>query len=221
MKIQLHQFAHSPFCIPIAQALRSLSVPFVCVNIPYTDRSSLIRLTQGEYYQVPVLVHGRKIVYESGPESQDVAQYVDRHFAHGKLFPRSLGGLHTIVIQHLENEVEMATFKLVDPPYIRSISNLVDRTMVIRHKERKFGRGCVDAWWRHRTEIRRLADRVLHPYEERLRQSEFLFGNSQPVYADFLLFGILGNMTYQNYNRLSSRQRALQTWTERMEKFRF
>jgi hypothetical protein len=43
------------------------------VHVPNADRSELIRLTGGAYYQVPVLADGERLVYEGGPDSQDIA----------------------------------------------------------------------------------------------------------------------------------------------------
>lgn len=42
---------------------------------------------------------------------------------------------------------------------------------------------------------------VLVRFENVLRHQPFLFG-SVPLYADFLLFGAVGNLTFKNWNRL-------------------
>jgi glutathione S-transferase len=64
--------------------------------------------------------------------------------------------------------------------------------------------------------LRREADALLDRFEITLRHSRFLFGN-QPVYSDFLLLGILGNLTFRGYNELSSEQRALSRWKKELE----
>ena len=203
MGVTIHQMAHSPFCIAITRALDACGVSFETREIPNWDRSEILRLTDGAYYQVPVLVHDGRVVIESTPESQDIARYVDATFAGGKLFPARLEGLQAIVIDFIENEVEGHTFKLVDPSWIASLDDVVARGMVIRHKERRFGRDCVEEWARTAAQIRAEADRLLERFEVTLRHSPFVFGEL-PVYSDFLLFGILGNLTYRGYNRLNA-----------------
>jgi glutathione S-transferase len=218
--LALYEIAHSPFCIAIARALEALGVPFARVEVPAWDRGELGRLTQGRYYQVPVLVHGEQVVCESGGDSQDVARYVEAQFGRGRLFPAFAAGTQEILIEHLEDKVEDLTFKLVDPPYVDSIAEVGARTMVVRHKERKFGRGCVEAWRRDRDLLRAEADRLLARFERMLGRGPFLLGDT-PVYADFSLYGIIGNLTYKGYNQLSPDQSLLQAWSRRLAAFRY
>ncbi len=220
MSVSIYQLAHSPFCIPITAALQSCGVPFETHEVPNWDRSEIIRLTNGAYYQVPLLVHDGKAVFETAGDSQDISRYVDVTFAKGKLFPQQLEGLQAIVIDYLENEVEAVTFRLVDPFYIDSITDLVGRTMTVRHKERKFGRGCVEAWRQDAKTLRAAADRLLGRSEAMLQYTPFLFGDT-PVYADYLLYGIIGNMTWKGWNKLSEEQPALRAWMARLAEFRF
>lgn len=214
------EIPHSPFCIAIAQALEALDIPFARVEACSWDRSEIARLTHGQYYQVPVLVHGDKVVFESGGDSQDVARYVEAQFGRGRLFPTTAEGMQEILIEYIEEKVEDVTFKLVDPSYVDSIAEVGGRTMVIRHKERKFGRGCIEAWRRDHQLLRAEADRLLARFEAMLGRTPFLLGDT-PVYADFSLYGILGNLTYKGHNQLSPGQRALQAWYQRLAEFRY
>jgi len=220
MSLIIYEMRHSPFCIPITQMLRAGGVQFESREVPNWDRSEIIRATNGAYYQVPLLIHDGRAIFESKADSQDVAHYVDNTFLHGRLFPKRLEGLQSIVIDFLENEVEARTFKLVDPPYLDTVDDAVARTMVVRHKERKFGRGCVEQWRRDAAIIRAEADELLHRFEVTLQHSPFVFGDA-PVYTDFLLFGIIGNLTFRDYNRLHERQNALADWNARMRALRF
>lgn len=219
MKTILHELAHSPFCIPIAQALRAAGVAFESLEVPNWDRSELLRLTGGAYYSVPLLQHGERLVLESGNDTQDVAQYVDRTWFGGRLFPEAIEAAHQCVIEFLENEVEARTFKLVDIHWIPAVADVAHRGMVVRHKERKFGRGCVDAWRRDALTIRAELDRLLGRFETTLRHQPFLFGDA-PVYADFLLFGVLGNLTFNDWNRLSPEQASIAAWRGRIAAWR-
>ncbi len=87
MSLTICQMEYSPFCIPITAALRASGTEFENREIPNWDRTELLRLTDGAYYQVPVLVHDGRVVIESSADSEDIARYVDAHFAGGRLFP--------------------------------------------------------------------------------------------------------------------------------------
>ena len=208
MSLKIYEMAHSPYCIPITQALTAVGVAFDRVAVPNWDRAEIIRLTKGAYYQVPVLVHDGTVVYESSEQSLDVSRYVDQVFAAGKLFPADQAGIQEIMVEHIENELEGLTFKLCDIHYIPSITDLIGRTMVIRHKERRFGRGCVDAWRREEAVLHRAADRLLGRFDSKLQQSQFLLGDDAPTYVDFALLGVVGNYSYGGHHNLSEKPRA-------------
>lgn len=216
----VYQFEHSPYCIPITRALEALEVPFEVHNISNADRREVIEVTGGAYYQVPVLVHDGRVVFESSPKSTDVAHYVNRTFAGGRLFPDGVKGLQKILIPYIEDTVEGVTFRLVDPPYLQDITDVVERTMIRRHKERKFGAGCIEAWARDRESLTTEAAALLEPFDLMLRHKPFLLGEA-PVFSDFALFGILGNLTYRGYNELPPTQKSLAAWRDRMREFHF
>lgn len=216
----LYQLEYSPFCIPIVAIFRSVRRALTEVNVLSGDRRQIIELTRGESYHVPVLEDNGRIIYETAPDSQNVPRYVDEHYVGGQLFPEKLDGLQSILIQNLENEVEGVTFRLLDPPNIASITDVVERTMIIRHKERRFGQGCVRKWEQERPQLLAEAERVLKPFDQILQYSPFVLG-SQPVYADFLLFGILGNMTYHGCNEIPESLTAFPEWRTRLEAFHF
>lgn len=218
---KIYQFTQSPFCIAVIQALRAGGIEPELVHVPNADRSELIRLTNGAYYQVPVLVDGERLVYESGADSQDVAAYLDEHYLGGRLFPAPTRGWQWIVNRYLEHEVEDVTFKVCDAAVIPAISDVVERTLIIRHKERKFGPGCVERWGQERASLLAEATRLLFPFEQSLAPGgPFLFGTA-PVYSDFLLFGLLGNLTFRNAAPFPAGLLALKTWYDRLRDFRY
>ncbi len=220
MSVILYEMVHSPYCIPIAQALRAAGVDFEKREIPNWDRSELLTLTEGEYYAVPVLVHGGRAIFESGADTLDVARYVDTMWCNTRLFPTEIEAAHLCTVDFLENTVEGVSFRLADIHYIPAIADVAARGMVIRHKERKFGRGCVDAWRRDAVAIRAGVDRLLARFETTLQSRRFLFGDA-PVYADFALFGILGNFLHNEWNTLSPEQSALARFRERLAAWRW
>jgi glutathione S-transferase len=220
MSLTIYDLPHSPYCLPIKRILQALKQPFAIEDVPNWDRRKVIELTGGAYYQVPVLVHDGKVIFESGAESNDVARYVDSTFAGGRLFPASMAGLQDIVVRHLDDEVEGATFRCCDAFYVDSISDAVARVMVVRHKERKFGRGCVVQWKANIEGLRCGAAEYFARFDAMLLNKPFLFGE-QPVYADFLLWGILTNYTWNGWNEIPSTMSSLRAWFERMKSFSF
>jgi glutathione S-transferase len=219
MSVVLYQMVHSPYAIPIRQALTACGVVHETRDVQNWDRGEVIRLTEGSYYQIPLLVHEDRVVFETGGNSLDVARYVDATWAGGCLFPEELAAPNLCLTEWIEDALEGCTFKLADIHYVPAIDDIVDRTMVVRHKERKFGRGCIEQWAREADIIRSELDGLLSRCESTLKNSPFLLGTS-PVYADFALFGVLGNLTYNGWNHLSADQIALQKFVARLSVWR-
>ena len=222
MSVQIHQLPHSPYCLPITRALEALGVSFDAVNVSNGIRTEIIRLTNGAYYQVPVLVHDGKIIFdgsEGSTDGLDAPRYVDRTWAEGRLFPAALAGLQAVLIPHIEGEVEGATFKLADIHYLPTLTDLVERTMVLRHKERRFGRGCVDEWRANYQPMYAHATELLRPFDAMVASQPFLLG-PQPVYTDFALYGVLANLTFNDWNPFPPLPRVAE-WFARMKAFHF
>jgi len=219
MSVTLYELPHSPYCIPVVRLLENYGVPCQRVEVPAWDRRELIRLTQGAYYMVPVIQDGDTVVHETAADPLAVPHYLDRVYAGGALFPETWAGIHDLIVNHIEDAVEGAGFKLTDPYYLDTFKDLAERTMVIRHKERKFGRGCVETWRHEAPRLRREFEALLEPFEARLEHSRFLFGED-PVYADYALYGVIGNVTYRGWNQLDPRFGALQVWQKLLESWR-
>jgi glutathione S-transferase len=218
--ITLYDLPHSPYCIPIRRILEALQQPFNIEDVPNWDRRKVIEVTKGAYYQVPVLVHDGNVMAESSGDSNDIARYIDATFADGRLFPTALDGLQDIIVRYLDDEVEGATFRCADAFYVDSITDPVARVMVQRHKERKFGRGCVAQWKANIESLRAGAAEHFARFDAMLRHKPFLLG-VQPVYADFLLYGILGNYTYQGWNEIPAAMTSLLAWQDKLKNFSF
>src|SRR5271157_4057537 len=139
--IELIQFPWSPFCIVQRRILEFSGSPFRIVNIPNTDRTVVWKLTRQRYYAVPIIRDGRRVVFEVDNDSQVISKYLDSKLGLG-LFPPELDGLQTIVWKCIENEIEDVGFKLNDI-YWRELLPPEEHMHFIRHKERKFGRGCL------------------------------------------------------------------------------
>jgi glutathione S-transferase len=211
--IELIQFPWSPFCIVQRRILEFSGAKFKITNVPNGDRSLVWRVTRERYYAVPVIRDGRSVVFEMSEDSQVIAKYLDSKLQLG-LFPRELEGVQSILWRCLESEIEGMGFKLNDV-YWREMVPAKDRLLFLRHKERKFGRGCLEDWKaQQRSRLAQLAQK-LTPFEEMLMYRPYLL-DERPRFVDFDLFGMLGNFLYSGHYRLPAKHTRLRGWYGRM-----
>ena len=215
--IELIQFPWSPFCLVQRRILEFAGAKFKITNIPNTDRSLVWKLTRGRYYAVPVVRDGKSIVVETDETSQVIAKYLDDRLQLG-LFPRELEGVQSILWRYIESEVEGGAFKLNDV-YWQELVPKSEWWAFVRHKERKFGRGCLDLWrYEQKTLLESLA-RSLLPFEEMLLGHSFLI-HEQPRFVDFDLYGMLGNFLYSGHYALPTAHSRLKDWYGRMSRIK-
>ncbi len=207
--IELIQFAWSPYCIVQRRILEFSGARFKTINVPNGDRSLVWRLTRQRYYGVPIIRDGRAVIFEVGEDSQVIAKYIDAKLKLG-LFPWELEGLQSILWRHIENEIEGVGFKLNDI-YWQEVFPASDRLVFLRHKERKFGRGCIGQWKTQQKELLAQLDQKLLPFEEMLMYKPFLL-DSRPRFVDFDLYGILANFLYSGHYRLPAAHSRLRAW---------
>jgi len=220
MPLTVYQMPHSPYCIPITQALTACGVAFEIVNVNPATREEVIVTSHGRYYQVPLLVDGGRLVMESSGDSLDVARHVDATHAGGRLFPPAAEAANFALTRFIENELEGIGFKLGDPAFTDSIADTPTRVLLIRHKERKFGAGCVEQWRAGHDALARDFDGLLESFECTLALQPFLLGDA-PVYADFALFGVLANATWHGPFEIPASRPAILAWKDRLAAFRF
>jgi glutathione S-transferase len=211
--IELVQFPWSPFCIVQRRILEFSAAPFKLTQIPSTDRSLVWRMTKQRYYQVPVLRDGKNVLFEVDDNSQVLAKYVDEELNLG-LFPREWEGVQSLLWRYLENDVEGACFRLNDI-YWQEFVPKAESLPYLRHKERKFGRGCIDQWRSQQKQLLQQLTAALLPFEEMLLYKEYLLG-PQPRFVDFDLFGMLGNFLYSGHYSLPSAHNRLKAWFKKM-----
>jgi glutathione S-transferase len=211
--IELIQFPWSPFCIVQRRILEFSGARFKITNIPTGDRSLVWRLTKQRYYGVPIIRDGAAVIFETSDDSQVIAKYLDTRLQLG-LFPWELDGVQSILWRYLENEVEGLGFRLNDI-YWKSVVPAADQLAFLRHKERKFGRGCIDAWKAQQEELLAGLEQKLVPFEEMLLYKPFLL-DSRPRFVDFDLYGMLGNFLHSGHYRLPPAHDRLKKWHARM-----
>lgn len=211
--IELYQLPYSPFCIAIRRLLEAAGVRFKLIYVPNDDRSRVWRLTRQRYYQVPVVRDGRTVVFETGPDTQIIAKYLDTRFSLG-LFPREWAGVQTVLWRYFENDVESVAFKLNDIHWQDNVPP-AEQLGFRRHKERKFGRGCLELWREQQGQLQSELTTLLLPCEQMLATRPFLLADC-PLFVDFDLFGMLGNYLYSGHYDLPTAHTALRAWHARM-----
>jgi glutathione S-transferase len=215
--IELIQFPWSPFCIVQRRILEFSEAPFKVIDIPCNDRTLVWRLTRKRYYGVPIIRDGRSVVFEVGDDTQVIGKYIDSKFQLG-LFPWELEGVQAILWQYLENQVEAVGFKLNDI-YWQEVVPSADQLGFLRHKERKFGRGCLDEWRGQQKDLLAQLEQRLLPFEEMLMYKPFLL-DQRPRFVDFDLYGMLANFLYSGHYRLPRAHGHLKQWYHRMTDLR-
>jgi glutathione S-transferase len=213
--IELIQFPWSPYCLVQRRILEYGRIPHKTINIRPGDRSLIWKLSRHRYYQVPVLKDGRQVLFETGENTQVIAKYLESKFKLG-LFPERWEGLQSLVWRHIESDIEGLTFRLNDA-YFREFVPARERLNYLRHKERKFGRGCTDVWFISQKQLVAELTELLIPYEQMLGHRAYLL-EEQPRFIDFDLWGMLANFLYSGHYKLPSIHPQIRAWYGRMSK---
>jgi len=211
--IELIQVPWSPYCLVQQRILEFARVPHRIINASSTDRTIVWKLTKERYYQVPVLRDGRNVLWETDDNSQVIAKYLDDRFQIG-LFPHHLDGVQDLLWRYIENDVEGLTFKLNDT-YFTEFVKKAEQMNYRRHKERKFGRHCLELWREQEQSLRLQLQTLLVPFEQMLAHREFLL-EAQPRFVDFDLWGMLANLKYSGHHELPAAHPRLRNWYARM-----
>lgn len=211
--IELIQFPWSPFCIVQRRILEFAGVRFKITNIPPTDPSLVWKLTRQRYYSVPIIKDGREVVFETDEFSQVIAKYLDAKFQLG-LFPPQWEGVQDLLWRYLESDVEGRCVKLNDIHFEEFVPRK-EWLLFVRHKERKFGRGCIDHWRGQQPSLLAELEELLAPFEAMLATRPFLL-DQQPRFVDFDLVGMLGNFLFSGHYQLPAALNHLRDWHGRM-----
>ena len=217
VRLRLYQYEYSPFCIPIELALRHSGIAYDIVNLHVGDPTPVIQLTKAEYYQVPVIedLFNHEVIFDKSPEGNDVPRYVDSLAPLMRLFPDEVAGEHKILLHYIENECEDRSFKVCDAHWDKWIKNDIERGLHRRHKERKYGKGCLDEWLRDIKQLTEAFHACIQPFEKILGQKPFLTGD-RPVYADYALCGVIGNFLFPRVTALPENCLMLEAWYTKM-----
>jgi len=161
---------------------------------------------------VPCVVDGKQAICDVTDFGQEVARYIDRRYTLN-LFPKEVEGIQLILSRYIENDLEMVGFKINDS-YIIPARPLIERVMLIRHKERKFGKGCLSEWTSHRTYLCAQFAELLTPIDHMLAESPFLVSD-RPLFVDYDLYGVIENYLFSGKTKLPN-LKHLRRWHRAM-----
>jgi glutathione S-transferase len=212
--ITLIQFPWSPFCITVRRIMERHKIPHRIKNIPSHNREAVINATKGRTYTVPCLIDGKTTVADFTEFGQEVSRYIDRKHKLG-LFPRDEEGIQAILSRYIENDLEGVGFKVNDT-YVWPTLPLVERVMQLRHKERKFGKGCLQRWTRDRVKLNRQFADLLKPIDNMLATSDYLIAD-RPLFVDYDLYGVVENYLFSGKTKLPP-LKQLQRWHRAMSR---
>lgn len=182
--MKLYRFRYSPYARKVQIVLDWLAQPYELVEASYGDRNELATVTGG-YIYVPVLVTdaGRVLT-----ESRDICEHLLSEHPQVPLAPAPLEGPVWAYHDWVDTSLEDVLFRIASPSIQRAWPTPGERALYTLIKERKFGAGCVDAWYREREALTTRAQKLLGPTLRTLSQQPFLFGN-RPTLADAALYG--------------------------------
>jgi len=183
--MKLYRFRYSAYARKVQMLLDLGGFSYEAIEVPYTQREELARLTGG-YVQVPVLVDQGKVIVES----RDICEHLLVGPLAERLVPSPQEGPIWAYADFVDGPLEDVVFRLASPRVRDTWPTAWERALYVFIKERKFGPGCVDAWDRDRDLLLAKARRLLQGSLRTLAQRPFLFGERATL-ADAALYGAL------------------------------
>lgn len=183
--MKLYRFRYSAYARKVQMVLELLGRRHELIEVPYSDRTELARVTGG-YIYVPVWVSDGQVTVESRRICERLLSEARGH----TLTPSPLEGPIWAYADFCDGPLEDITFRIASPLVRDRWSSAGDRALYTLIKERKFGAGCVDQWQRDQGALIERARTLLAPSLRTLEQVPFLFGNA-PTLADAALYGNL------------------------------
>jgi glutathione S-transferase len=210
--MKLYRFRYSAYARKVQMLLDLLGHEYEAVEVPYSDRNELARVTGG-YIYVPVLVldDGRVLV-----ESRDISEHLLTGKAGAELVPPPFEGPIWAYHDFADGPLEDVMFRIASPAVRDAWPTPGDSALYVLVKERKFGAGCVTAWERDRPALIAKAKKLLAPTLKTLERQPFLFGQ-KPTFADCCLYGNCASLQEGDPTLLPRISEALVPFMQRLE----
>jgi glutathione S-transferase len=210
--MKLYRFLWSPYALKVQMVLDLLGARYEAIDVPYSNRSELARVTGG-YVYVPVLVDdaGRVIT-----ESRDICEHLLSDERGARLVPAPWQGAIWAYADFVDGPLEDVMFRIASPAVRDAWRDPGDRALYVLIKERKFGPGCVDAWQRDQDALIRRARKLLAPTVSTLAARPFLFGDA-PTLADAAVYGVCKMLSLADPRLLTRLAEPLQPFVQRLE----
>ncbi len=192
--MKLYRFSYSNYCRKVPMALDLLGRKYELVDVPYGERSELLRVSGA--LTVPVLVEDgvsgssfagtHKVIADS--------RRICAHLAAGPggelLVPPALAGPVWAYAEFCDGALEDILFRLAAPGIRKRFESVAERALFTLMKERRYGAGCLDAWEHDQPALVVRAREALVPTLTTLDRVPFIFGTT-PNLADAALYGQL------------------------------
>jgi glutathione S-transferase len=212
--MRLFHFPWSTYSRKVQRCLELKGLAFELVHVPYMDRRELAGLTGG-YVQVPVLEDAGHVVVDSPA----ITAYLDERYA-PSLRPGALAGPAMIFEQWADSTFEDVAFRIATPATMERLvaheGGRADVAGMYRFsKERKFGKGCIEAWRDGADKLGAQLAALSVPLVRALEAHPFLLGPA-PTLADAAVWGPLASIEYVTPGWVRARLAPLAAWYERV-----
>jgi glutathione S-transferase len=210
--MKLYRFRYSSYARKVQKLLDLLGHEYSVVEVPYSDRSELARLTSG-YIYVPVLVLDNGEVLK---ESRDICERLLAGPRGKELVPAPWQGPIWAYQDFADGPLEDVLFRIASPAVRDRWQSPSDRALYVLIKERKFGAGCLTAWEQDHPALFAKGKKLLAPTLATLEVQPFLFGD-RPTFADVALYGLCIMLEEGDPALLSQLSPALVAFARRLE----
>jgi glutathione S-transferase len=204
--MRLLQFSYSPYAAKVRTCLKLKKLACELVNIPYTQRGELVRVSGG--IGVPVLEDGAAVVIDSARITAYLETKGGPSLREHPLAP--------VIEQWADNWLEETAFRLACPGLedrMGAEQGEEARLMFRLVKERRYGAGAVAAWRADQAKYSDETKAMLQPIADAVRTTGFVLG-AMPSIADAAVAGQLAMVEVALPGWVRTQVPALAGWYE-------
>ena len=211
--MRLHRFAYSGYSRFVQATIELAHASCAVVDVPFGDRDELARLTNG-YILVPVVELDDGTVVTDSRRIVETLVRDDARFA--PLAPAADAAAIWAYVDWAGGQLEDVAFRIASPGIQYRFPRPWERALFVFIKERKFGPGCVDAWYRDADNLMARMHELLAPTVASLKSRPFVLGDA-PTIADAALYGQIVMMEFGKPDRVATLAPEILAWRMRLE----